>query len=198
MASGLVLFWVLLGGALMYLLRDRIKARWQRLPWDWRLSFFLLATLLAMSEEVVTTLMTNCAPLLGVRLGEAYITASGNYFDVIFCHSVVTFLPAFALWAWLLSRYAFLCFGIYGNIGEGIFGGFRPADIPFWIFVYGLMLYLPAYVFADRRGLRRVTWPQYLMGTAGAMVCVIPWVLLLKLTFLRHHPDIHFPPIHPP
>ncbi|MGO8698477.1 MAG: hypothetical protein ACLQVY_12240 [Limisphaerales bacterium] len=203
MAAGLVLFWVLLGGTLMYLFRDPIKARWLRLPCDWRVSFFLLATLLAMSEEVVTTLMTNCAPLLGVKAGQAYITASSNYFDVICCHSVVTFLPAFALWAWLLSRYdfspfdAFLCFGIYGNIGEGIFGGFRPADTPFWIFVYGLMLYLPAYVFAGHRGKRRVSWLQYLMGSVGAMVCAIPWVLFLKLTLLRNHPDIHFPPIHP-
>ena len=45
--------------------------------------------LLAMLEEVVTTSMTNCAPLFGVKIGEAYITASSNYFDVILRHSVV-------------------------------------------------------------------------------------------------------------
>jgi hypothetical protein len=202
MASGLVLLWVGIGGTLMYVSRDRIKALCRQIPCDWRISFFLLAVLLAMSEEAITTLLTNCAPLFGVKVGEAYITASSNYFDVICCHSVITFLPAFAFWAWLLSRYdfspfeAFVCFGIYGNIGEAIFGGFRPADSPFWMFVYGLMVYLPAYVFADRRGWRRVSWPQYLMGTAGAMACAMIWVLFLKLTMLRNHPDLHFPPIH--
>jgi hypothetical protein len=203
MASGLVLLWMILGGSLMYIFRDRVKASLQPIPWDWRVSFFLLATLLALCEEVITTLMTNCAPLFGVKLGQAYITASANYFDVVCCHSVITFLPPFAAWAWLYSRYdfspfeTFVCFGIYGTIGEGIFGGFHLADMPFWIFVYGLMLYLPAYVFADRRGKRRVSWLQYLMGAVGPFVGTVPWVLFLKLTFLRHHPDIHFPPIVP-
>ena len=168
---------------------------------NWRFSFFLLATAMAMSEEVITTLMTNCAPLFGVKLGEAYITASANYFDVIGCHSVVTFLPPFAIWAWLYSRYdyspfeVFVCFGIYGFLGETIYGGFHPTEIGFWIFVYGLMIYLPAYVFADYRGKVKVSWLQYLMGSAGLFVGTIPWVLLLKLTVLRNHPDVHFPPI---
>jgi hypothetical protein len=201
MASGLVLLWVVLGGGLMYAGRDRIKTCWQALRLDWRMAFFLLATLLALGEETITTLMTNCAPLFGVKVGQAYITASSNYLDVVCCHSVITFLPAFAAWAWLFSRYdfspfeSFLTFGFYGNIAEGIFSGFRLADMPFWIFVYGLMMYLPAYVFAERRGKGRVSWLQYLMGSAGPFLCVIPWVLLLKLTFLRNHPDIHFPPI---
>ena len=34
-------------------------------------------------EEAITTLMTNCAPFLGVSIGQAYITASANYFDVV-------------------------------------------------------------------------------------------------------------------
>jgi cbb3-type cytochrome oxidase subunit 3 len=203
MAWGLILLWIVLGGGVMYLFRDRIKASLKPARLNWRISFFLLATLLAMCEEAVTTLMTNCAPIFGVKMGQAYITASANYFDVVCCHSVITFLPAFAAWAWLFSRHdfspfeAFVCFGIYGDIGEAIFGGFHLADVPFWIFVYGLMIYLPAYVFADHRGTRRVSWLQYLMGAVGPFVCTVPWVVLLKLTFLRHHPDIHFPPIQP-
>ena len=201
MASGLILLWIVLGGGLMYLFRDRIKAFLKPMSANWRISFFLLATLLAMCEEVVTTLMTNCAPLFGVKLGEAYITASANYFDVIACHSVVVFLPAFAAWTWLFSRYdyspfeAFVSFGVYGFLGEAIYGGFHLADVGFWILVYGLMIYLPAYVFADHRGPRRVSWLQYVLGAVGPFVCTIPWVVLLRLTFLRHHPDIHFPPI---
>jgi hypothetical protein len=201
MSSGLVLLWMLLGGGFMYFFRDRIKAFVEPMPGNWKLRFFLMATFLAMCEEVVTTLMTNCAPLFGVKMGEAYITASGNYLDVITCHSVIVFLPPFAAWTWLFSRYdfspfeSFVCFGIYGFLGEGIFGGLHLADLGFWIFVYGLMIYLPAYVFADHRGKHRVSWLQYLMGAVGPFVCTIPWVLLLKLTYLRHHPDIHFPPI---
>jgi hypothetical protein len=185
----------------MYLFRERIKALFASLRWNWKISFFLLALLLALSEETITTLMTNCAPLFGVKMGQAYITASANYFDVVCCHSVVTFLPAFAAWVWLFSRYdyspfeAFICFGLYGTVGEGIFGGFHLADVGFWIFVYGLMLYLPAYVFAERRGALRVWLPQYVMGAVGPFVCTIPWVIFLRLTFLRNHPDIHFPAI---
>jgi hypothetical protein len=202
MASGLILLWVVLGGGLMYILRDRIKAFLEPLSANWRISFFLLATAMAMCEEVVTTSLTNCAPFFGVKLGEAYITASSNYFDVIACHSVVTFLPPFAVWTWLYSRYhfspfgAFVSFGVYGFLGETIYGGFHPGQAPFWILVYGLMIYLPAYVFADHRGRRRVSWLQYVMGAVGPFIGTIPWVLLLKLTVLRNHPDVHFPPIH--
>jgi hypothetical protein len=201
MSAGLVLLWIVAGGALMFIFRSRIKAFLQSIPWNWRLSFFLVAILLALCEELITTLMTNCAPLFGVRPGQAYITASANYFDVVCCHSVITFLPVFAVWAGFLSRYdfspfeVFVCFGVYGSMGEGIFGGFHPADLPFWILVYGLMVYLPAYAFSDQRGKRRVSWAQYLMAAGGPFVAVIPWVLFLKLTFLRHHPDLHFPPI---
>jgi hypothetical protein len=68
-------------------------------------------------------------------------------------------------------------------------------DLGFWILVYGLMIYLPAYVFAENRGKRPVSWLQYLMGTIGPFVGTIPWVIFLKFTLLRHHPDVHFPPI---
>ncbi len=202
MAWGVILLWILLGGALMFLSRRRLKAFLQRIPLDWKISFFLLATLLAMCEEAITTLMTNCAPIFGVKLGEAYITASANYLDVILCHSVITFLPAFAAWVWLYSRYdftpfeVFVSFGIYGTLGEALHGGFQHlAEFGFWLFVYGLMIYLPAYLFADYRGKRRVSWPQYLMGTLGLFVCTLPWIAFLKLTLLRNQPDTHFPPM---
>ena len=200
MSSGLVLLWIVLGGGLMFLFRQRIRSALGPALVNWRISFFILATALALCEEVVTTLMTNCAPLFGVKIGEAYITASTNYLDVVCCHSVITFLPPFAAWTWLFARYdyspfeVFVCFGIYGFIGETIFGGFHPGDVPFWILVYGLMVYLPAYVLAAP-GKRPVGWLQYIIGTVGLYVLTIPWVLLLKFTFLRHHPDVHFPPI---
>lgn len=36
---------------------------------------------------------------------EVYITASGNYLDVVLFQSVVAFLSQFAYWGWLLKRY---------------------------------------------------------------------------------------------
>jgi hypothetical protein len=40
-----------------------------------------MTTALALMEEAITSSMTNLAPLFGVKIGEAYITASTNYFD---------------------------------------------------------------------------------------------------------------------
>ena len=51
--------------------------------------------------------MTNCAPFFGVPFGQAYITASANYFDVVLYHSVVIFVPLFIGWAVLLWRWRF-------------------------------------------------------------------------------------------
>jgi len=83
MASGLILAWVVIGGFLMLRYRDSVTAWVQASKLDWRLKFILFSTLLAMVEEAVTTGMTNTAPLMGLRIGQAYVTASANYIDVI-------------------------------------------------------------------------------------------------------------------
>ena len=75
MGSGLLLLWVALGGSCMVLFRDRIKAFVQSIPLNWQVKFILFGILLAMLEEAITTTMTNLAPLCGVAIGEAYITA---------------------------------------------------------------------------------------------------------------------------
>ena len=111
----------------------------------------IFATLLACLEEAVTVTMTNLAPLFGSRIGEAFITASTNWLDVIAFHSVVVFVPYFIALALILTRYAvspfavFLSFGVVGTVSEAIFaGGIGPlAMFPMWAFVYGLMVWLP-------------------------------------------------------
>ena len=51
--------------------------------------------------------MTNCAPLFGVPFGQAYITASANYFDVVLYHSVVMWNRlVYGLMVWLPAHWA--------------------------------------------------------------------------------------------
>src|SRR6267154_1609570 len=104
MGWGLILLWIGAGGSLMYLLRGKIEALIARVPLGWRWKFILFSTLLALVEEVITTTVTNLAPVFGVRPGEAFITASANYLDVVTMHSVVVFIPMFVGWQWLLGR----------------------------------------------------------------------------------------------
>ncbi len=148
MVLGLILLWIVLGGALMHHFRDRARACIRSIPLDWRVKFVLFATVLALIEEAVAVSMTNLAPFFGVKAGEAYVTASTNYLDVVLFHSVVVFVPLFIAWALILSRYdfspfaVFLLFGIMGIVCEttinpaGAITGFA-----IWIFIYGLMGY---------------------------------------------------------
>lgn len=75
------------------------------LPWQNHLILFSAMVVMALFAEVVSTSMTNTAPLWGFSPQEVYITASPNYFDVVFRHSVIVFLPQFF----------FLC----GSINDG-------------------------------------------------------------------------------
>src|SRR5580658_6033414 len=113
MVWGLDILWIGGAGLATYFCRDAIRLRVLNWPIHQALKFLLLSTLLALVEEMVTTLMTNCAPLFGVRIGEAYITASTNYLDVITFHSVVVIVPQLAAWAWMSTRYAFRPFDIF-------------------------------------------------------------------------------------
>lgn len=199
MVAGVSILWINMGGALMYVCRDRIRTRVRTLRLDWRIVFVLFCTLLALLEEVVTTTMTNCAPFFGVPIGKAYITASTNYVDVVCLHSVVVFLPMFTAWAWMLNRWRFrpasvlLLFGITGTLAELSFGG--PAALQmlgFWIFVYGLMVYLPAYCVPEDRPAKRPGPLQYLAAPVIPILCAIPLAIVVS----RAHPfKMHFPPI---
>jgi hypothetical protein len=199
MADGLALFWIVVGGLMQYRYRDRASDLVRKVPLRWPVSFVIFATAMALLEEAVTTTMTNLAPVLGVPVGQAYITASANYLDVVLGHSVVVFVPMFAAWAWLLSRYdfrpaeVFLLFGLTGTLAEaGTFGPQNLANAGFWVWVYGLMIWLPAYALPKRPATARPRAWHYLLAVILPIVCAIPVVLIV----VRLHPmSIHFPPI---
>lgn len=165
------------------------------------MKFILFGILLALLEEFVTTAMTNLAPFFGVQVGEAYITASANYFDVVLHHSVIVFTPWFIAWAWILKRYAFspfwvfLLFGLDGLVAEWLtFGWQHLNEFALWIFVYGLMVYLPAYTVPAERGATRPNIWHGALAIVLPFVSGIPWTVLVHLMFPTH-PAIHFPPI---
>ena len=95
MRLGLIVVWIVCGGLGMLRLREPILNVCLRFRLDASVQFVLLATFLALVEEMITTTLTNMAPLFGVPLGAAYITASSNYFDVVCFHSVVVCIFSF-------------------------------------------------------------------------------------------------------
>jgi hypothetical protein len=201
MLWGLNVLWI--GGAGLFTLwgRDRIRDVFRQPPRYFGLKFILLFTLLALIEEAIATLMTNCAPLFGVSVGEVYITASADYLDVVVFHSVVVFLPQFATWAWLLSRYAFspfavfVLFGLTGLINETLFAGPQLLTVAQWMLVYGLMAYLPAYCYPELPNRRPVRWWHYPAAVILPIIAALPMVALLLLVIAPGHPSIHFPPM---
>lgn len=205
MGTGLVLLWVFGGGTIMFLLRDRVRENVIRLPGNWQVKFVIFATLLALAEEAITVSMTNLAPLFGVRVGEAYITASTNYLDVVLHHSVIVFIPWFVAWALLLKRLAFSPFwvflltGLNGLLAETLtFGIQHLSEFGLWIFVYGLMVYLPAYCLpsASRRGAGTPKFWHACLAFVLPFVLSIPWALLINL-ISPNHPASHFPILQP-
>jgi len=191
MALGLILFWIVIGGTLMYRYREVIGNSVRKLPLNWRVKFVLFATGLALLEEAVTVTMTNMAPLFGSEVGKSFITASANYLHTVLFHSVILFIPMFIAWAFLLGRYdfgpkaVFLLFGLSGSIAEmsmqatNILGGF-------WFFVYGLMVFLPAYSIpsAEVRHARKPKLRHYVLAV---VLPVLSPIILLPIAPLLHY-----------
>jgi hypothetical protein len=194
MALGLIIIWIVILGSIMYTFRDAIKKKTDSIHIGWKLKFVLFATLLALIEEAITTTMTNLAPVFGSEIGKAYITASANYIHVIFFHSAIVFVGMFIGWTYILSKYdfsplqVFLLFGLTGNLAEvainptSIFGGF-------WIFVYGLMIYLPAYTLPSRKTQKPRVWHYFL---AVLLPMAIGILFAIVATAIRHSLGIHF------
>lgn len=139
-----------------------------------------------MLEEVVTTSLTNAAPLLGSEVGVAMITASTNYWEVVFLNSVwPVFVPWILAWTWLLSRYdfppnhVFLLFGLLGSVAESTFG-LGAMISGFWFFVYGLMIYLPAYALPPRTT-DPPRWWHYILALVLPLLLMNPWGLMYGL-----------------
>lgn len=196
MADGLILFWIIIGGSLTPTLRRRLVPKLAAIPIDWRVRFVLFCTAMALIEEAITTSMTNLAPVFGTTPEVAHITASTNYFKVVCFHSVVMFVPMFIAWAWMLSRWQFtplkvlLLFGITGSIAEA---GINPTSLigGFCVFVYGLMVYLPACTVPGDRSAKRPRWWHYPL----AVILPFPFVVLAApMILLREWLGVQFLP----
>lgn len=183
MGCGLLVIWVLAGGTAMRLWRDGIVSILQRIPLGWRTRFVLLCVLMALLEEVVTTGLTNAAPLFGGVTDAARITASKNYLEVVLLHSVIVFWPSYIAWALILSRWDFspaevmLLYGLTGWLMELItFGPQNYGMIGTWVFVYGLMVYIPACTVPRNRPVRPVSWWMWLPAAVLPLFAGIPFV----------------------
>ncbi len=203
MALGLIVFWILIGGKLMYKYRDSIKAAVLKIPIQWQVKFVLFCTLLAMLEEAITTAMTNMAPLWGLEIGQAYITVSANYWQVVLGNSVIMFVPAFIAFAILLRRYdfspnqIFLLFGLMGTLIETVAGGpSHLLEIGMWMFVYGLMVYLPAYTLPQRNNLKPVRFYHFILPFLLYPICLVLWAPIIAIIkALWPNIEYKFPPM---
>lgn len=166
MAVILIVVWIGIGGFVQHRIRERARTFLLRARGGWRLKFVLLATLLALIEEAITTGLTNLAGPLGSNPVSAHITASTNYLVVIGFSSVVVLVPEFIAWSYLLSRIdfrpfeVFLLYGLTGSLGEGTIQSFN-ALLGFWFPLYGLFVFLPTYTLPSERVLRPPRWYHY-------------------------------------
>ena len=185
MAATLALVWNVLGGMVMYLIRNPVRELVGKSPCGRGVRFVGFATVLALLEEALTTTLTNLAPEFGSS--QAFITASRNYLEVVLWHSVIVIVPMFVVWAWLLSRYAFtpssvfLLFGINGILGEWFIGGPALLMAPFWIFIYGLMIFLPAYAFPKDPEAHAPRWYHYPGAIAGCLLASAAVALVVNV-----------------
>jgi hypothetical protein len=191
MIDGMILLWIIFVGSLMPVLRRRLVPRLATFPIiSWQIQFVVFCTVMALIEEVITTSMTNLAPVFGTTPEDAHITASTNYFTVVLFHSVVVFVPMFIAWAWILSRWDFsplqvlLLFGITGSLGEATI---NPMNLigGFWVFVYGLMVYLPACTVPRERRVRPLRWWNYPLSIVLPFVAGIPIVPVVLRAIAR-------------
>jgi hypothetical protein len=194
MAAGLAILWVLTGGLLTLRFRDGVRHWLLRIHLGWGWKFFLFATILALIEEAITTTMTNLAPEFGSQIGVAYITASNNYLIVIAFSSVVILVPEFAGWVLLLRRYSFTpneVFLLYGFLGTTMEATLTPTALilGFWFFVYGLMVYLPAYSLPERPNALTPRWYHYVLAYFVPLGCALP--VAGADTLLAHLLGIH-------
>jgi len=189
MGATLAVFWNICVGAGMYLVRDRVRQLIGRSPLGPCTTFIGFATALALLEEAVTTTLTNLAPAFGSS--KAFITASRNYLEVVIWHSVIAIAPMFVVWARLLTRHrfspgsVFLLFGLNGVLAELLIGGPALVMAPFWIFIYGLMIFLPAYCFPSDADRPKPRWHHYPVAIGACLLA--SGVVALLVNFLSPH-----------
>lgn len=192
MAVGLFILWGICSAFIMYRSKYLVKSFFQ----SRNLSTFVIVTvggiLLALIEEAFATLMTNTAPLFGFTTKEAFITYSGDYIEVVTQHSVIVFIPWFIAWGIILSKYdihpntVMVLFGITGIFAESLsFGLQNIFQFGFWIVIYGLMIYLPAFIVFEpgsRKTLRLRYYPLLIIIPFFMLVLWSIFVILLLLS----------------
>jgi hypothetical protein len=186
MALLLNLIWCIGFGFITFKFKDKIKSIFQNVKpnWNWKTKFFLFFLFLILFEEIITTILTNLAQVLGGEIGKSFITASTNYFEVIFFHSAIMFVPFIFIWTYLFSKYsfnpnqAFLLFGLLGTLSETLLSPFALIS-GFWFFVYGLMIYLPAYTLPIRENLQTPDFKAYLIALILPFIVSIPMSLFV-------------------
>ena len=151
----LFIIWWIIWWFFQFALKNIIKKIVHMTPEKWKMKFFVMCVLLVSIEEFIAVIMTNNAENFWWEVGKAYITASSNYFEVIFLHSIIVFLPMFYSWVVLLKKYSFSAsqalffFGVSWIIWE-IFMNPIALISWFWIFIYWLMIALPVYCLPKR------------------------------------------------
>lgn len=198
MGLSLIAIWCVLGGLIMHQNRARF-VRWAcSLQIGWKVRFVLLSIGMALIEEAVTTSLTNLAPFYGAASEAARITVSTNFFRVI-SNSVLAFIPWFICWAWLLGRYDFkplevmLLFGLTGLFAETTLDSLVNledlAGVGMWVYVYGLMVYLPALTIPEDRGARPVRWyhlPLAIVLPLFSIIGLVFWTIFRGISIILH------------
>ena len=99
---------------------------------------------------------------------------------------------------WRFSPFqVFLLWGITGTLLEFAYSGYQGVpNFPFWILVYGLMVWLPAHWPDIARPAKLPKWWSYPLAIILPPLFLPLDVLLAPWLWLAgKHPNIHFPPI---
>jgi membrane protein DedA with SNARE-associated domain len=84
-----------------------------------------------------------------------------------------------------------LLYGVTGALAETISFGFQNLiGAGLWILVYGLMVYLPAFVVSPMPGTRPPKAQHYVLALVLPLVSAIP--VALAILFLFHRPATEF------
>lgn len=186
MGFGLLVIW---GVFLAFVQKALIKAiKPKRFKVIKYIVFMMLwITTMALIAEMVSTLMTQTAYLWNLSPREAFITASPNYIEVVTRHSVIVFLPQFMMITLLNYRYQFkpfhwfLMYGFVGYINEWLAFGTAAlwVSIPYWIIIYGWMVYLPTHGIIPENNRLTVRFYHYFLAIILIVLVSIPWTLFI-------------------
>ena len=186
MALGLLLIWGVALACIQIKISINIKPIKQS-SIRYFLSIIGMMIFLALLAEVISSLMTQTAHLWQLSPNVAYITATPNYIELVTKHSVIVFIPQFIAIAYIHYKVKFSAnqwFYIYGLIGylnEWIAFGSAASwvSIPYWIIIYGWIVYLPTYLFHPKVERKTPRVYHFVLACMIPLALSIPWALLI-------------------